>query len=172
MSISYGQTHIGITIDYKSDSITKLTIMDSTNYNFLVDGRDQRPDIFQLEFLKDSLIKVDFSHLYFGLVTFPNEPLKTLFKGYLNIENNKFKLSFYYIESEYKKPFYYLLNGYIKGDKIIFTGFNSIRIDTGQYVYLFDDRGEKLIFKDSYFILPYDEYVRKTEELFNRYKKK
>ncbi|MBN9294199.1 MAG: hypothetical protein J0G96_09490 [Flavobacteriia bacterium] len=167
ISISYGQVHIGITIDYKSDSIVKLTIIDSTRCIPWDTEKEQRPDTFHLEFLKDSLVKVDFSHLVFGHVV-KNEPLKKIFSGKLYLNGNNFKLSFFYIESMYNSPLVYLINGQTKGNKVNLTGFNTIRSGANQTIYLLDDIGKKIIFEDNYFILSHDEYVRKMEEFLNR----
>lgn len=160
---SFSQFHpdemrMGITVNFQSDSITRITISDSTSYVLEYDHEDQVPNTFHLEFYKDSLVKVDFSYYYIGYNVVPSKPNKMIFDGKLYLKNNDFKLSFNYIESHYNFPQTYLINGVVKDNKVVLTGFNTIGSASSQTVYLLD-KNSKVIFKKKYLTLPFDKIV-------------
>lgn len=167
----YCQIPIKISIDQQLGSNFIVTIDDSlTNPNW-IDETDFEPgNIFILKFDRDSLIDVQFSRRAIGLEYQPIDTLTTRFKGMIFINNNEFKLTFYYAESHYDKPFFVLLNGIVRDNKIVLTEFNLIRNGDAQYVYLIDKKGKKIIFKDYYYVLSYSDYEKKMKEWVNRIK--
>ncbi len=169
--ILYCQIPLGISINHQLDSTITITIADSlTNPNW-IDETDFEPgNIFILKFDRDSLIDVQFSRRAIGLEYQPIDTLTTRFKGMIFINNNEFKLTFYYAESHYDKPFFVLLNGIVRDNKIVLTEFNLIRNGDAQYVYLIDKKGKKIIFKDYYYVLSYSDYEKKMKEWVNRIK--
>ncbi len=169
----YCQIPIKISIDQQLGSNFIVTIDDSlTNPNWIDEVDSEPGNIFILKFDRDSLIDVKLRHRVVGLMYKSTDTLKSCFKGMVSLNNNEFKLTFYYADSYYNKPFFVLLNGILRDNKIILTDFNLIRNGDTQYIYLVDKKGEKIIFKDSYYILSYSDYEKKMKEWLNGIKRK